>query len=309
MRILITGVTGFIGGSIAGAAAALGHEVIGTGRRRAETTGLAYRAVEIESRSALPDLVALLDSAAPDVVLHAAGSSSVAGSIASPRRDFESAVDTWSSVLEAVRLSRSRPVVIFPSSAAVYGDPARLPVAEDAPSAPISPYGYHKTMCELLGREYAACFGLDVISMRLFSVCGPRQRRLLVWEIFDQLRGPAEVVTLQGTGRETRDFLHVDDVAAAALGLAARALGEDRGGRFEAVNVASGEETSVLQVARTLRDLVAPAKNITCLGAERPGDPHRWCADVQRLSALLGGFRPRPLKEALAACAEAWKIA
>lgn len=292
MKVLITGASGFIGGSIASAAAALGHEVISTGR------------LSIEGRAAL---VHLIDTTAPDVLLHAAGSASVAGSLASPRRDFESAVDTWSSVLEAVRLAKVRPLVLFPSSAAVYGNPAHLPVAEDTAAAPISPYGYHKAMSELLGREYAACFGLDVVAMRLFSVCGPTQRRLLVWELFEQLAGPADVVHLQGTGHETRDFLHVDDVAAAALGLAARLRRPAGGGLFEAVNVASGEEATVLDVARTLRDLVAPTKGIECRGIERPGDPRRWRADVTRLASVLGAWRPRPLREALAACVHAWQ--
>jgi UDP-glucose 4-epimerase len=187
----------------------------------------------------------------------------------------------------------------------VYGDPAALPVREDAPARPISPYGFHKLCCETLADAYAACFGLDVIVARLFSVFGPAQRRLLVWEIYAQLAGPAEVVTLGGTGRETRDFLHVDDVAEALLRLAGSPL---RGlGRAERVNVASGEETAVLSLAERLRDLVAPGKEIACLGAPRPGDPQRWRADVTRLAARVAPFRARPLPEALAACVASFR--
>jgi UDP-glucose 4-epimerase len=303
MKLLITGVLGFIGGSVAREAARLGHEVVGVGRAPRAPADLPFRYAHAEGERALADLVA---QAAPDAILHAAGSASVGASIAAPRDDFERAVVTWATLLEAVRRSGARrmPRVMLPSSAAVYGDPAHLPVPESAPAAPISPYGYHKLVCELLGREYAACFGLDVLALRLFSVFGPAQRRLLVWELFDQLAGPAEVAFLQGTGRETRDYLHADDVAAAVLGLAA--LPRAEGGRFEAVNVASGEEVAAIEVARLLCDRVAPGKGIECRGAPRPGDPQRWRADVTRLSSLLDPWRPRPFREALASCAAIW---
>jgi UDP-glucose 4-epimerase len=289
MRILVTGARGFLGGGVVRHAERRGHQV-STVERAALGEG------------ALTEIVA---AEAPDVVLHAAGKASVAASIASPREDFEGSVLTWAALLEAVRRSGRRPVIVLPSSAAVYGEPAALPVREDAPARPISPYGFHKLCCETLADEYAACFGLDVIVARLFSVFGPAQRRLLVWEIYEQLAGPSGAVTLGGTGRETRDFLHVDDVAEALLRLAASPVRGAR--RAEVVNVASGEETAVLALAERLRDLVSPGKPIACRGAPRPGDPQRWRADTTRLFARIAPFRPRPLGEVLAACVEAWR--
>ena len=241
-----------------------------------------------------PALAALVDETAPDAILHAAGRASVAASIADPADDFSGSVLPWQALLEGVRCSSRRPVVILPSSAAVYGNPAALPVAEDAPVAPISPYGFHKRVAEVLAAEYAACFGLDVLVARLFSVFGPAQRRLLVHELFAQAAGPAEVVTIHGTGRETRDFLHVDDVAEVLLRLAAA-----RRAGLEVVNVASGEERSVLELAEAVRDRVAPHKRIACRGEARPGDPARWRADATRMLARVAPFRPRPFEEAL----------
>jgi UDP-glucose 4-epimerase len=292
MKILVTGARGFLGGSVARYAARRGHRVAALERA-------AFHA------AAAGDLAERIAAEAPDVILHAAGKASVAASIASPHDDFEGSVITWEALLDATRRSGARPVIVLPSSAAVYGDPASLPVREDAEARPISPYGFHKLCCETLAHAYAACFGLDVIVARLFSVFGPAQRRLLVWEIYAQLATQAEVVTLGGTGRETRDFLHVDDVAEALLGLAASPV---RGlGRAEVVNVASGEETAVLSLAERLRDLVAPGKEIACRGAPRPGDPQRWRADVTRLAARMPALHPRPLPGALAACVEAWR--
>jgi UDP-glucose 4-epimerase len=306
MKLLVTGALGFVGGSVARHAARLGHAVTGTALAvdlpRAADAGFPVVAAEDERA-----LRALLEDTAPDVILHAAGRASVAASIQAPGDDFDGSVLTWQTLLEAVRRSGRRPVVILPSSAAVYGNPAHLPVAEDAPVAPISPYGFHKRLCEILADEYAACFGLDVVVARLFSVFGPAQRRLLVWELVAQLAGPDEVVWLQGTGRETRDFLHVDDVAEALLRLAAGPR-EARSGRgAEVVNVASGEERLVLDLAFALRDRVAPEKRVACRGESRPGDPARWCADVRRLEDRIAPFRPRPFTEALDACLAAWR--
>lgn len=299
MKLLVTGALGFVGGSVARHAQRRGHAVVGTALPEdlARDPGFPFRAPAGDDA-----LRALVEEVAPDVVFHGAGRASVAGSITAPGDDFAGSVLTWQALLEAVRRSSRRPVLILPSSAAVYGDPARLPVTEDAPLSPISPYGFHKRLCETLGAEYAACFGLDVIVARLFSVIGPAQRRLLLWELYSQLAGPGGGATLQGTGRETRDFLHVDDVAEVLLRLAAA-----RRAGLQIVNVASGEERSVLELAEAVRDRVAPGKAITCLGQARPGDPARWQADVGRMLAQVSPFRPRAFGEALDDCVAGYR--
>jgi UDP-glucose 4-epimerase len=305
MRLLITGVSGFIGGSIAHFAAERGHEVVGVGRARAGAAASRYRVVPAEGEPALKELV---DGFAPDAILHAAGKASVGASIERPREDFDSAVLTWIELLEAVRRSGRRPLLLFPSSAAVYGNPAELPIREDAPARPISPYGFHKLTAELLAEEYASCFGLDIVVVRLFSVFGPAQRRLLVWELFEQLAGPAPEAVIQGTGHETRDFLHVDDVADAALRLLERGLRAPRPAprRAEIVNVASGEELSVRELAARVKEILGTEKGILCRGLERPGDPRGWRADVTRLTALLSPWRPRSPRATLSACMNGW---
>jgi UDP-glucose 4-epimerase len=302
VKLLVTGALGFIGGSVARHAVRLGHTVIGTALPEdlGKAAGFPLTAAE-----GAPAVAALVDEAAPDVILHAAGRASVAASIAAPADDFEGSVLTWQALLEGVRRSKRRPVVILPSSAAVYGDPDRLPVAEDAPLAPISPYGFHKRLCEILADEYARCFGLDVVVARLFSVFGPAQRRLLVWELFAQLAGPGDTAWIQGTGAETRDYLHVDDVAEALLRVAASR--PERAQGAEIYNLASGEERSVLEVATAIRDRVAPGKAIACRGEARPGDPSRWRADVGRLFARTAPWRPRAFEEGLDEVIAAWQ--
>jgi UDP-glucose 4-epimerase len=253
------------------------------------------------------DLTGIVSAFAPDAVLHGAGTASVAASLETPLDDLRAAVMTWANVLDAVRRSGAGPVVLFPSSAAVYGNLPALPAREESPAQPISPYGFHKVACELLAREYADCFRVRVTVCRLFSLFGAAQRRLLVWELYRQCAGTDEIVWLAGTGAETRDYLHIDDVAAALPALAAAQTQTTDEGRCLVVNVASGTETSVLDLARQVRDLVAPAKEIRCRGTERPGDPRAWRADISALRALAPGWQPAPLAQALAQCIATWR--
>lgn len=294
-----------MGGSFGRFAARVGHEVLGVGRASQPEVDWpgGYAQADVSSS----DLSELVGSFAPEVLLHAAGAASVGASLKTPLDDLRASVYTLANVLDAVRRSGARPLVLFPSSAAVYGDAGGLPAREDAPARPLSPYGFHKAACELLAREYAECFGLRIVVCRLFSVFGEAQRRLLVWELYRQLAGTGEVAWLEGTGAETRDYLHAEDVSAALLELAVNLAREHDAGRCTIVNVASGEETRVLDLAAHLRALVAPCKEIRCRGRARAGDPLRWRADVSLLRSLAPRLRPAPFGQRLAQCVAAWQ--
>lgn len=307
MKILVTGSRGFVGGSVGRFAAAAGHDVLGIARSSQPEPDWPGRYAQSDVLSG--SLLDLLNDFAPDLVLHAAGTASVGGSLSAPLEDFQAAVLTWANLLENVRKSGVRPLVVFPSSAAVYGSPDTLPVAEDAPVNPVSPYGFHKAACELIAREYAECFGLNVLVCRLFSLFGPRQRRLLVWEIFEHLRGPEPTVRLQGTGLETRDYLHIDDLASALLALAAHPAFAEASGTARLINLGSGQETSVLDLARWMSALQGGDKPVACLGHDRPGNPARWSADTRRLRSLLPAWEPAPLADGLARCMNFWTAA
>ena len=305
MKILVTGSRGFIGYSIGRCAARDGHDVLGIGRSsqpRIDWPGR-YAVVDVGQT----DLAELIRDYNPELIVHAAGPASVGGSISAPLDDFRGSVSAWANLLDSVRRSETKPRILFPSSAAVYGNPARLPISEDEPIAPISPYGFHKAACELLAKEYALCFGLNIVVCRLFSVFGEEQRRLLVWDLFVQFAGPEPVVWLEGTGEEIRDYLHVEEVASAMLGLGREQGSFPAGGSMRIVNVASGEHITVRDLAGHLRDLTGSSKSIRCRGRRRPGDPLRWSADVTRLRACVSSWRPRPLLTALRACVESWQ--
>lgn len=305
MKILITGSRGFIGYSIGQHAARGGHEIVGVGRSSLPREGWAGRYIQADVGQA--DLAKIIAGFAPDLLVHAAGSASVGGSMAAPLDDFRGSVLAWVNVLDSVRRSRQKPLIVFPSSAAVYGNPTRLPVSEDAPIAPISPYGFHKAACELLAREYTVCFDLDILICRLFSVFGELQRRLLVWDLYAQCVGSEPIVWLEGTGEEARDYLHVEEVAAAILALSQSGSCSEQRRECSVVNVASGEETKVLDVAKRLRTLVAHGKDIRCRGLARPGDPLRWCADISRLRTRAASWQARPFLTRLRSCVADWQ--
>lgn len=305
MRVLITGSTGFIGGSLGRYAVQAGHTVMGTGR--SPKANKDWPGLYTSSSTTAESLAEIASDFSPDVLLHAAGSASVSLSMADPRSDLNASVIACADVLEAVRCSDRNPLVVFASSAAVYGNPLALPINESARVQPISPYGFHKAICETLAREYAECFGLDLLVCRFFSVFGASQRRLLIWELYQQLAGPNQDAWLDGSGSESRDFLYIDDAAEAVFGLIGDRLkdsGQPSG--LAVINVASGQETTVMTVAEQLRDTIAPQKKIFCRGNAREGDPRRWHADISRLQSILPSWRPRPITEALGLCVAAW---
>jgi UDP-glucose 4-epimerase len=253
------------------------------------------------------DLSSIIRDFAPDAIVHAAGTASVGASFATPMDDLRASLLSWANVLDSVRRSGVQPLMFFPSSGAVYGQLDQIPVKEDASLQPISPYGFHKVACELLAREYASCFGQRILVCRLFSLFGEHQRRLLIWELFRQFAGAEDVVWLQGTGNETRDYLYADDMAAAILSLLESLASDTPRGCFQVFNVARGVETPVLDLAKQLGRLVAPQKEIRCRGVERSGDPQRWQADISALRSLIPDWNPQSLAEGLASCVAVWK--
>lgn len=304
LRILITSCSGFIGGSVGRFAARLGHEVIGIARQ--SQPAVEWPAQYINADVACTDLAGVIKEINPDAIFHGAGTASVAASFASPLDDLRASAMTFANVLDGVRRSGVRPLVIFPSSAAVYGNPVNLPVSENAPAAPISPYGYHKLNCEIIAKEYSTCFGLDIAIFRVFSVFGSTQRRLLLWEMFEQLRGPDATVQLQGSGRESRDYLYADDLAAAVLAYAEiRAPGGGRG-THDIFNLASGTETRISDLADEMCRLVAPHKRIEYQHRIMPGYPVRWIADMGKTTKAIPQWMPQPISVRLSECVKRW---
>jgi UDP-glucose 4-epimerase len=197
-------------------------------------------------------------------------------------------------------------LIIYPSSAAVYGDPEMLPTNEDAELRPISPYGFHKLICEVLAREYNQCFGLKVVCCRYFSVFGAEQRRLLIWDLYEKLRSGTPSIELRGTGKESRDFLLVDDLANATVAVATKAL-STQNAFPDVLNIASGSEISIAEVSEVMREITG-AKDVTVNFDQRRSniDPAKWRADISLFQSTVGELRNRGFQKVLEMTVKTW---
>jgi UDP-glucose 4-epimerase len=286
MKFLVTGSNGFVASCIAEAAILRGHEVFRLSRPWAD---------RLESR---------LDEIVPDVIFHGAGSASVAESIRDPDADYQRSVMPWKMVLEAVRQTGQRPLILFPSSAAVYGNPEHSPVPEDSVLAPISPYGQHKVECERLAQKAREEGGVPVHVFRLFSVHGARQKRLLVRELYEKAQSDTPFIQLAGTGEERRDYISQGDLGKAVLDFAELPVWPTEHWRF---NLASGKETSVRELAEMICALLNLEKSIQVSAQGRVGDPARWCANTELFHEVCPAWRPKPLKESLEETLSEWQ--
>ena len=177
MNVLITGGAGFIGSHTVEALLAIGARVVVlddfSNGRRANLPGAHERLTVIEGD--IRDLATVRAAiAGASHVLHLAAQVSVPASIADPLESCRQNVLGFVTVLEAARGAEARRVV-FASSAAVYGMPRDLPLTEDSPLAPISPYGLEKSIDEQYGRLYTELYGFSTLGLRFFNVYGPRQ--------------------------------------------------------------------------------------------------------------------------------------
>jgi UDP-glucose 4-epimerase len=299
MRWLITGGNGFLGFSVADYLAQAGNSVAGL-TRKAELPNWFRR---LKYPTSIEALAEVIRGEHPDCILHAAGAASVGGSWETPARDFVDSVVAWHALLEATRQSGLKPILFLPSSAAVFGNPNRLPISENALCKPISPYGFHKLVCEQLAEEYAVLWEMPIVICRLFSVFGPRQRRLLVWELVEQIFSNLPMIHLQGTGLEERDYLAITDVAKAFELLAKRRVSNS----LQTFNLGSGRSLRVVDLIEVLQRLTGVPKPVVLGRSGRHGDPLHWRADNLRLREVLPNWRPRPIEDGLVECLAAWK--
>jgi UDP-glucose 4-epimerase len=202
-----------------------------------------------------------------------------------PVGDLRNNAEVTLHVLEAIRHFSPTTRLVYTSSAAVYGSPKKLPISENHPLVPVSPYGVSKLAAEGYVSLYAQLHSLRTASLRLFSVFGPGQRKQVVFDLIAKLRANPDELEVYGTGQEIRDFIYVDDVVSAALLVMTR--GDLRG---EVYNVASGEGTSIHELVETIVSVMGVRPRIHYTGHVRPGDALRWIADISRLASL--GFRP-----------------
>ena len=304
-RVLVTGGAGFIGSNLTDRLLAEGHAVtvvddLSTGKlhnlqqaRRNPDLPLSFQRVDITS-TALERVVA---KAEPEIVLHLAAQIDVRRSVEDPVKDAMVNVVGTVNLLEASRRHGVRKIVMTTSGGCIYGEPsaAELPIAEDYPGHPHSPYGASKRGVEEYLHTYEALYGLRWTSLALANVYGRRQDPLGeagVVSIFGGKMLAGEPVTIFGDGEQTRDFVYVDDVVHSLV------LAMDRGDGLRC-NIGTGEQTSVNTLYSELADIIGYERRADH-AAERAGELRHIALDTRRAAAELGWKPWTTLREGLA---------
>lgn len=219
-----------------------------------------------------------------DVCINCSGAANVPFSMSNPYNDFTLNTLNVFKLLEAIRIHNPNCKFITMSSAAVYGNPEKLPIKRNAALKPVSPYGYHKVFAEQVCEEYSRFWGLKTCCVRIFSAYGPRLKKQLFWDMYNKFR-KNDTIELWGTGRESRDFIYITDLIK-ALDLVIQ-NSEFNG---EKINLANGQQITIAEVADSFVHILQTDKPIRFNGAQRKGDPINWEADITELKKW--GYEP-----------------
>jgi len=313
MRILVTGGAGFIGGHLAEAFLHEGHDVtvldslepfydvrlkrhtIERHREVAAGGDATYAFVEGDVRDVdtVEDLVGVDGEEPVDAVIHQAAQAGVRASVAAPRTVTDINVDGTVNVLQAATDADVRRVILA-SSSSVYGKPVDLPYDEDHPTEPVSPYGVSKLAAEEYARVYHELHGLATVCLRYFTVYGPRMRPNMAISNFVSRCFNGEPPVVYGDGEQTRDFTYVDDVVAAN-----RTLLDSDAADGEVLNVGSSDTITINELARTVRDQLAPELELVYEEA-READAEHTHAAVGKARELIGYEPTRTITEGVA---------
>ncbi len=298
---LVTGAAGFIGSTLAETLVASGDAVVGIDsfldyydrslkEKNLEKLRESDQFELIEGSIQDQDLPALLRRC--DRLFHLAAQAGVRASWGG-----EFSIYTTNNILATQKLleaaiSSELSSLVFASSSSVYGDNAALPMGEDVPLHPVSPYGVSKLAAEKLVELYHVNDGLNTASLRYFTVYGPRQRPDMAFHRLLKCAKTGDTFSLFGDGRQTRDFTFVTDAVAATIAASER-------GRAGAVyNIGGGSRVSMLEVIETIQDVTDSELKID-FNPKQKGDMRDTCADTSAARTDLGYAPSTDLREGL----------
>lgn len=295
-RVLVTGGAGFIGSHVADGLLDAGHAVVvlddlSSGRR--ENVPAAAELVELDIRS--PEAAELIAGGGFDVLVHHAAQMDVRRSVADPRFDADVNILGTLNLLHPATEGGVRQVIFASTGGAIYGEQEIFPAAEDHPTRPLSPYGVSKLAGEHYLYYFHAEHGLNVACLRYANVYGERQNphgEAGVVAIFLDKLLAGDAPTINGDGLQTRDYVHVSDVVRANLAVLGRP-------GFQIYNVGTGDETSVVDLYRELRQAAGADHLEAAHGPAKPGEQRRSCIDAGRIQKELGLHAPLSLAEGL----------
>ena len=291
-KVIVTGGAGFIGSHLADALVAKGYEThvidnLSGGKRQNVNTKAVFHEIDIRDTKVIADIIK-----GADCVFHCAALPRVQRSIQFPQETNEVNVNGTLSVLMASKDAQVRRV-IYSSSSSIYGDQKVLPLSEDLIANPKSPYGLQKYIGELYAKVFSDVYGLSTVSLRYFSVYGPRFNlsdgpySLVIGKFIEQ-RLKRKPLTITGDGSQTRDFTHVSDIVVANL----LAMESQKVGEGEAINIGAGNNISINHLSELIG---GPVEYI-----EARLEPHDTKASNNKAKELLGWVPTVPLEEGIA---------
>ena len=285
-KILLTGGAGFIGSHIVDRYVALGHEVIvvdnlRTGARANLNPAAEFHVLDVRS----PEFAALIEREKPEIINHHAAQTMVRPSTEDPLFDTQVNVQGIVNLLQSAVRAGTRKVIFSSSGGTVYGTSERLPITEDHPFAPESPYGISKATSEYYLRYYAANFAIRFTALRYANVFGERDELSSehVITVFTRLLLRGETPVIHWDGEQAKDYVHVADVVEANV------LAIDRGDN-SAYNIGMGRPISVNEIYRQLAAILG-ATVVPKHGPRRMGDVRLVYFDCAKAERELG-WRP-----------------
>ena len=280
MKILIIGSKGFIGHHTLKYFRSKGYETLGCD---VVTDYEDPDYFQIDATNS--DFHFIFESAAFDVCINCSGAASVSLSIQFPLKDFSLNTLNVFKILEAIRTNQPDCKFINLSSAAVYGNPVSLPIKEDFEPSPLSPYGIHKLQAEQICKEFYSYYNVATCSVRIFSAYGNGLKKQLFWDMYKKFSN-LDSIELFGTGNESRDFIHVDDIVNAL-----ELVFKNASFSGEVINLANGKEYTIKFVAGLFKKNLNTEKEVCFNNQGKPGDPLNWRADISVLKSM--GYEPK----------------
>ena len=290
-KIFVTGATGYIGSHVCKQLKQDGYEVVGLDRvHREHTIKHMDRFIEADYHS--PVCFDALAYEKPDAVIHLAGTSLVGPSMADPAEYYVNNVAKTAAFLDTIRWLEKMPVMVFSSSAAVYGNPDVKVIYEHTPYSPLSPYGTSKAIIEIMLTDYNRAYGMKSASLRYFNACGadpagelgqaPGATHIIA-RLLESVRDSTEF-TLYGDGTHVRDYVHVTDLAKAHV-MAVQYLMSDMQ-ECIALNLGTGTGASNQEIIDLVAQLIGPVQ--LSKAPARPGDPAQLVAGNLMAKTTLG---------------------
>lgn len=320
IAVLVTGATGYVGSHVCKLLKDAGYAVVGVDRVRREHT-LKHMHEFVEADYASEDCFKMLtEYQAINAVVHCAGTSLVGPSVLDPAEYYTNNVAKTAMFLSVLKSLPNPPVVVFSSSAAVYGEPDVDLIQENQPWNPLSPYGQSKAMIELMLTDMCRAYGMTAMSLRYFNACGadtdgelgqaPGATHIIA-RLLESVRDRKEF-TLYGTDYPThdgtcvRDYVHVEDLAEAHM-LAIQycmSFGDANRGNHYMLNLGTGQGYSNREILYAVEKYIGKVNVV--YGERRPGDPARLVAGTVVSSSTLGWRAERSDLETIIKSAWKW---